>query len=182
MMKSMNLLRTITVFLCVLTYPLSTGAQPPLTGTRLNSAGTASPRTTIQFEEPGEVTTIRNLLSQDRPEEALELALLYAERTERAGMDTHNRYFAHNSLCVVYTYIRELSKAEAECTEAVEILPGQWSGWNNRGTARYLAGDMVGAQRDYLRALEEAGDRQGVVDLLRHNLSLLDVPAPLLEP
>lgn len=40
---------------------------------------------------------------------------------------------------------------------------------------------MIGAQQDFLRALEQAGDQQGVVDLLRHNLSLLDVPAPALE-
>jgi len=79
---------------------------------------------------------------------------------------------------VVYTSIRELDKAEQQCSSAVEIMPGQWSAWNNRGTARYLAGDMEGAQQDYLRALEAAGDREGVVELLRHNLTLLDTPAP----
>ena len=170
------------VLLITLVNPHSAGAQTPLTGTRLNTAGSASPRTSIQFEEPDEVTRIRRLLSQDKADEALELALIYGEQARQAGMDVSNRYFAHNSLCVVYTYIRELTRAEEECTRAVEILPGQWSAWNNRGTARYLAGDMVGAQQDYLRALDAAGDRQGVVDLLRHNLSLLDAPAPALQP
>lgn len=154
-------------------------AQDPLTGTRLKSAGTTSPRTSIQFEEPDEVARIRTLLSQDKPDQALALALGYVEQARQAGTDTRNRYHAYNSLCVVYTSIRELEKAEASCSLAVEIMPGQWSAWNNRGTARYLAGDMVGAQQDYLRALEVAGDRQGVVDLLRHNLTLLDTPAPL---
>ncbi|MBT8146114.1 MAG: hypothetical protein KJN90_04630 [Gammaproteobacteria bacterium] len=177
-LKSLSL---AAVLLTMLAFAHATYAQNPLTGTRLRSAGNANPRTTIQFEEPDQVSRIRNLLNQEKPAEALELALGYLEQVERAGLDTRNRYFAHNSLCVVYTYIRELEKAEEECSQAVEIIPGQWSAWNNRGTARYLAGDMSGAQQDFLRALEEAGDRQGVVDLLRHNLSLLDVPAPRLD-
>ncbi|MEZ5490210.1 MAG: hypothetical protein R3F50_07805 [Gammaproteobacteria bacterium] len=181
-MLKLNPIVVATVFSVALSFTTSADAQTPLTGTRLNTAGTANPRTTIQFEEPDEVSSIRRLLSQDKPDEALTLALRFKERAQQAGMDTSSRYFAYNSLCVVYTYIRELAKAEVECTEAVEMIPGQWSAWNNRGTARYLAGDMVGAQQDYLRALEAAGDRQGVVDLLRHNLSLLDVPAPTLQP
>lgn len=156
-----------------------TFAQDPLTGTRLRTAGTANPRTSIQFEEPDEVSRIRNLIARDRLDDALELALGYVEQAGRAGMDAQTRYHAHNSLCVVYTTVRELEKAEQQCSEAVKIYPGQWSAWNNRGTARYLAGDMTGAQQDYQRALEVAGDRQGVIDLLRHNLTLLDVPAPL---
>lgn len=169
---------SIALLICLL--PAS--AQEPLTGTRLRSAGNANPRTTLQFEEPDEVARIRNLLSQDNPDEALEMALGYVDQAESAGLEPRSRYYAHNSLCVVYTYIRELDKAEESCSRAVELMPGQWSAWNNRGTARYLAGDMVGAQEDYLRALREAGDRQGVRDLLQHNLSLLDVPAPSLEP
>lgn len=177
-MTNQGLFATAIALASIMTVVDSAHAQAPLTGTRLRSAGTASPRTTIQFEEPDEVARVRRLLSQDKPDEALDLALGYVEQAEQAGMDSRNRYFAHNSLCVVYTYIRQLDKAIEECGQAVAIMPGQWSAWNNRGTARYLNGDMVGAQQDFLRAYEEAGDRQGVLDLLRHNLSLLDVPAP----
>lgn len=170
---------TLTLSLLASVVTLPAAAQEPLTGTRLRSASGANPRTSIQFEEPDEVGRIRNLLSQNRNDDALELALGYLEQVEKAGLDSLNRFFAHNSLCVVYTTRRELEQAELECTRAVEIMPGQWSAWNNRGTARYLAGDMEGAQQDYLQALAVAGDREGVVQMLRHNLTLLDTPAPL---
>lgn len=131
-MSRLKRLTVNTLALLLLTGLQAVYAQDPLTGTRLRAAGTASPRTSIQFGEPDEVAQIRNKLEADKTDEALQLALGYVEQTDKAGRDTLSRFYARNSLCAVYTVIRELEKAEQECSRAVELMPAQWSGWNNR--------------------------------------------------
>lgn len=153
---------------------LSTNAQTPPTGTRIESAGNTSSVKVIQLDEPGEFIQIRRLLTDKKIDEALELALAYVQRVEKSGKDLANRYYARNALCVVYTHAREASLAEEECTNAVELMPSHWSAWNNRGTARYLAGNMTDAKADYLQALEVAGNKKDTKELLQHNIALVD--------
>jgi tetratricopeptide (TPR) repeat protein len=127
----------------------------------------------IQFQDPQEVTQIQRLLALGKTDDALKLALNYLTQVEKAGMAVQIRYFARNALCVVYTSTRDDSKAEQECTRAIELMPSHWSAWNNRGTLRYLMGDMAGAHADYQQALGHSGNKNDVVDLLTHNLSLV---------
>lgn len=164
-------LLTAGVGVSLLTF--SAYAQPALTGTRIESAGSTSSLKVIQFEEPEEFIQIRRLLSEDNVAAALELATAYAARVEKNSKDIPSRYFARNALCVVYTHSREDAMAEQECTRAVELMPGHWSALNNRGTARYLAGNMAGARQDYQRALELPGNKKDVKELLEHNLALV---------
>ena len=165
------------IAVALLSLPLAgvTYGQEPLTGTRLNTAGTANPRTVIRLQQPDEVTEIERLLLDDKTEQALERALRYVDQVDKSAMDAQSRYFAHNSLCVVYTKLREDAKAEAECNIAIEAMPGHWSAWNNRGTLSYLTGNFEAAKRDYQRAMENAGNNEAVIDLLRHNLTLVDL-------
>jgi len=153
---------------------LTTNAQTSQTGTRIESSGNTSSVKVIQLEEPEEFIQIRRLLTDKKIEEALELALAYVQRVEKNSKDVANRYFARNALCVVYTHAREASLAEEECTHAVELMPSHWSAWNNRGTARYLAGNMTDAKKDYLQALELAGNKKDTKELLQHNIALVD--------
>jgi Tfp pilus assembly protein PilF len=168
-----RLFRIWLALIVTLTVSAFSYGQTPLTGTRLKSAGNANPRTVLHFKEPDEVSYIRRLLSQGKKSEALATALGYVEQVETAGMDNRSRYYAHNALCAVYTYARESIKAEKECSRAIELEPGHWSAWNNRGTARYLEGDFDRARQDYERALEKAGNVEDVKELVRYNLTLL---------
>lgn len=165
----------VVIAALVLFLSFQVNAQEPLTGTRLNTAGTANPRTVIRLQQPDEVSEIERLLLNDRTDEALARALQYVEQVDKSAMDAQSRYFAHNALCVVYTKLRQDTEAEAECNTAIETMPGHWSAWSNRGTLRYLTEDFVGAKRDYQRAMESAGNQQAVIDLLRHNLTLVDL-------
>ncbi|MDX1491919.1 MAG: tetratricopeptide repeat protein [Pseudohongiellaceae bacterium] len=149
-------------------------AQSGSTATRIESSGNTSSVKVIQFEEPEEFINIRRLLSNGSVDEALELAKSYVENVEKNTRDLPSRYFAYNALCVAYTHARESAKAEEECTRAVELIPSHWSAWNNRGTARYLAGNMAGAKQDYEKALDQAGNKKDVKELLEHNISLVD--------
>lgn len=169
----MNILAVI-IFLLLLP-GIQVCAQEPLTGTRLGSAGTANPITVIRLQQPDEVSEIERLLLSDRTDEALARALRYVEQVNQSAMDAQSRYFAHNALCVVYTKLGKHAEAEAECNAAIEAMPGHWSAWSNRGTLRYLAADFEGAKQDYQRAMERAGNQQAVIDLLRHNLTLVDL-------
>jgi Flp pilus assembly protein TadD len=153
---------------------LTANAQTSQTGTRIESSGNASPVKVIQLGEPEEFIKIRRLLTDKKLDEALELALAYVQRVEKNTKDVTNRYFARNALCVVYTHAREEALAEEECTQAVELMPSHWSAWNNRGTARYLAGNMTRAKEDYQQALELAGNKKDVNELLQHNIDLVD--------
>ena len=150
-------------------------AQEPLTGTRLPTAGSANPRTVIRWQQPDEVSQIERLLLQGEIDKALRFALAFVAQADKTGMDAQSRYFAHNALCVVYTKLGESDKALSECDIAIETMPLHWSAWNNRGTLRYLAGDFVAAQADYRRAFEQAPNRQNIIDMLRHNLSLVEL-------
>lgn len=150
-------------------------AQEPLTGTRLLSAGSANPRTVIRMQQPDEVEEIEDLLLRGDTRKALDMALQYVAQVDQAGLDAESRYFAHNALCVVYTKLGENQQAMNECDIAIEIMPLHWSAWNNRGTLRYMAGDLEGAQADYQRALAQAPAREAVLDMLRYNLSLVEL-------
>jgi Flp pilus assembly protein TadD len=164
-------LLVITVFITALS--AAAYGQRPLTGTRLKTAGTSSTRMSIQFQAPEEVAQIELLLYQGKPDKALELALGYVEQTRQAGMDAAAQYFARNALCVVYVSTREDLKARQACTNATELMPSHWSAWNNRGTLRFLIGDLVGAQEDYQQALQNSGGKVGIVELITYNLSLV---------
>lgn len=149
-------------------------AQQSLTGTRVPGGGASTPRQVLQFNEPEEFSIIRRNLSRGDVAEARGLALEYVEKVEKSRFDVASRYYAYNALCVTYTYSQESGGAEEECSRAIDIMPSHWSAWNNRGTARMLSGNIEGAQEDYARALEAAGGMQNVVDMLHHNISLLD--------
>jgi tetratricopeptide (TPR) repeat protein len=171
-----TILQNLSVAFLIPTFWLSSAAgQEPLTGTRLNTAGTGNPRTVIRLQEPDEVKAIERLLLSGEEHEALSRALQYVEQADNAALDAQTRYFAHNSLCVVYTKLRRDSEAETECSTAIELMPGHWSGWNNRGTLRYLQGNYREAQEDYRRALEHSANREAIVDLLTHNLRLVEL-------
>jgi len=170
-MARQKLLAATVVFMTILS--LAVYGQAPVTGTRIKGIGTANPRTVINFQDPDEATEIRRLLSQGNAEKALEMALQYKEQVEKSGMDISSRYASYNALCVVHTYTHKYEEAEQECTRAVETMPGHWSAWNNRGTTRYFMGDLAGAEEDYRRALENAGNMEGVVELVRFNLSFV---------
>jgi len=169
--KMMSILAALITSLSV---SVAAYGQKPLTGTRLNSAGSANPRTVIRFQQPDEVAEIERLLGRGKTGKALKVALGFVRQVEKSGMDSNSRYFAHNSLCVVYSKMGENAKAIGECDLAIEAMPGHWSAWNNRGTLHYLAGNYAEAKKDYQRALRQAPNREHVAEMLRHNLSLVD--------
>lgn len=179
--KLILLTRLLALFSLTLILSVNAYAQRPLTGTRLPAAGSANPRTVIRMQQPDVVGDIEELLLAGETGEALEMALNFVAQVDKAGMDAQSRYFAHNSLCVVYTKLGEGEKARRECDVAIEAMPLHWSAWNNRGTLRFLAGDFEGAQADYRRALEQAPSREGVIDMLRYNLSLVELKLLPLE-
>lgn len=163
---------TILALLCL--FPAATFGQEPPTGTRAGSPRAGALKV-INLQQPNEIAEIERLLQARQTEKAYELATSYAETVDGTGQENSARYFAHNALCVVYTQMREYDKAMAECDLAIELMGGQWSAWNNRGTLYYLAEDYETARRDYLSALERAGNRESVSELVRFNLDLVNV-------
>lgn len=151
-------------------------AESTPTGTRLPSGASAQPRTSLGLEEPEAIVRVRQLLAAGNPEAARSIAVEYARQVRALGLGTVSRFFAYSGLCVCYTALGRFDAAERSCTQAVEVMPGQWSGWNNRGAARMLVGDADGARADYEKALSVAGDREAIVALVRHNLELIDSP------
>jgi len=146
------------------------------TGSRVGSDATG--RMVIRFSEPNETRRVLALLEQGDTEAALRYAEDYlaslgsASAVNLGGAALPERYFALNALCAVLTRISRLDEAVARCTEAVDLVPSRWTALNNRGSARYLQGDYVGALEDYEAALRFA--RGKVRETVEHNIALTE--------
>ncbi len=148
-------------------------AQQTRTGTHLNSK--ALPSEILALEVPSEVERIRQLIVNGRKEEALKLAESYVDKVERVTLPHEKlpKYFAWNAYCTVLTSLQKVEEAIAACSMAMAIQPNKWSAVNNRGTAKFVAGQFQEALEDYQAALsmvDEANLR--VRDTIEHNINL----------
>ncbi len=96
-----------------------------------------------------------------------------------ANLDSNSRkgFESSTNLCVAYTMIGELHKADAECaaalklSERTDVRRDIAVALSNLGVVKAVNGDLGGAQRDFSRALELKSDLRQASDnqeLLRH--------------
>ena len=86
---------------------------------------------------------------------------------ESRGSPRH-RGAALSNLCYAYAANGDLAEAAEACNAAVELAPDAWRAVNNRGAARWLAGDHAAASLDFTAAAALAGNE----DEVRANLAL----------
>ena len=72
---------------------------------------------------------------------------------ERALALDANRWQSHNGLGIVADRRHDFAAAIAHYDQAIQLVPGTASVFNNRGYSRYLAGDLAGAEADIREAI-----------------------------
>jgi tetratricopeptide (TPR) repeat protein len=146
------------------------------TGT--HAGGDAPDPLTLQLNPAERVERIRQLLDDGRAAEAVQAARDYAARFEdgrERGDVRRMHYDALNALCVTLTKTGSLDEAADVCTQAMDLLPRQWTAINNRGTAHFAAGRYEQALADYRRARDVAPPRQeNVLATIDHNIELAE--------
>jgi len=148
-------------------------AQQSRTGTHLNSK--ALPSEILALEVPNEVERIRQLILDGRKDDALKLAEAYIDKVDRVTLphETMPKYFAWNAYCTVLTSLHKVEEAIAACSMAMAFEPRKWSAVNNRGTAKFVAGQYEAALADYQVALSMVDEAniwaRGTIE---HNIDL----------
>ncbi|MFQ5533243.1 MAG: hypothetical protein ACE5EM_00270 [Sphingomonadales bacterium] len=77
-------------------------------------------------------------------------------------------------MCVALSASGEAAEAFATCDRAIELFPGRWQAFVNRGTARLVTNQLEDAIRDYHSALELEPNSGAITDLIRRNLELAE--------
>ncbi len=99
----------------------------------------------------------------------------YGEAIEHLGRKNIKRFEASTNLCVAYTMIGDLKKADSECAAALELSKSSAArrdvaiALSNLGVVKAVSGDISGARQDFSRALEINIDLRQASD----NLELL---------
>ncbi len=170
--------RKILFFIISVLFVLSGlyAAAEESTGTRIKDVDSFYPKSVVWFSEPLEITEIRTLLQDGKKELAVEKARKFVARLKNiAGPDAKQlRYFAFNALCAALTSKGELKEAVDACSNAVKINPSFWQALNTRGTAYFVYGQNELALKDYRKALEIVKGSKPLVDLIQHNIGLVE--------
>jgi len=152
-------------------------AQPGSPGTGSRLGNDAINRTVLTVNEDSMVGRVQKLLAENRVDEAMALAeenVASLESRQYVGVNrSRQRYDALNISCIALTKGHRLDDALARCTEAVELLPEQWSAFSNRGTVLFVKGDYVAALEDYRQARELVHDRDDQLTV-QHNIELAE--------
>lgn len=172
------MIRKISIFIISFLFVISgfyAGAEES-TGTRIKDVESSYPKSVVWFSEPGEITVIRTLIQEGKKELAVEKARNYVDRLKNiSGPDAKKlRYFALNALCAALTGTGELNEAVDACSRAIKIFPSFWEALNTRGTAYYVSGQNELALKDYRKALDIVRGSQPLVDLVQHNIGLVE--------
>ncbi len=146
------------------------------TGTRIKDVESLYPKSVIRYSETSDIMNIRGLLQDGKTDLAVEKARDYVERLKKqSGPDVKEfRYFALNALCAALTSKGEIKEAVKTCSRAVKLKPFYWSALNTRGTAYYLSGKNRLALKDYKKALEMVRGSESLVELIQHNIDLVE--------
>ena len=146
------------------------------TGTRIKGAESNFPTTVVWFSEPNEIIGIRTLLQEGKKELAVTKAREYIANLKNLSgpQAKHFRYFAFNALCAALTSKGEIKEAVEACSRAVKINPSLWQALNTRGTAYYMSGENELALKDYHRALAIVQGSESLVELIQHNIGLVE--------
>ncbi len=170
--------RKISIYIIFLLFILSGlyAIAEESTGTRLKDEDSNYPTSVLWLSEPNEITEIRALLQEGKKETAVERARDYVARIKNvAGPEAkqHN-YFAYNALCAALTSKGELNEAVDACSSAIKINPSLWHALNTRGTAYYVSGQNELALEDYKKALGMVQGSESLVELIQHNIGLVE--------
>ncbi len=146
------------------------------TGTRIKGVDSNYPTSVVWFSEPNEIIAIRSLLQEGKKELAVIKAREYVASLKNvSGADAKRlRYFAFNALCAALTSKGEIKKAVDACSRAVKLNPSLWQALNTRGTAYYISGQNELALEDYRKALEIVQGEDSLVELIQHNIGLVE--------
>jgi len=154
---------------------LVSGEASAQTGSRLTQRSIAVG--TFWINGASEINEVRNLLQNERPEQAVKVARKFVYQVRKTASfgaigRTRVLYDALNALCVALTVKGDADEAVDTCSEAIRLQPSDWRAVNSRGTAYFTLGNFRAAMEDYRRALATEPKSEKVVDLLRRNLQL----------
>ncbi|MDP6675770.1 MAG: hypothetical protein QGH93_13095 [Gammaproteobacteria bacterium] len=76
---------------------------------------------------------------------------------KRTGNSSRRRVPYLTNLCVAYTMMRNLEKADKYCNEAIETQQNLGLAYNNRGVFNIASGDYIAACADFESALNQRG-------------------------
>lgn len=162
----------LAILLSISIIPKSVPAQ---TGTHIREGGGKVPETVVWFEEPREITEVRLLLQEGKKQLAVDKARNFLDKLRGiSGFEAQSRrYFGLSALCSALTMTGELREAIENCSEAVDLYPGRWQAYNNRGVAYYMSGELDLALQDYNQALHDVQGSEPLQDLIQHNIDLV---------
>ena len=170
--------RKISIFIISLLFVLSGlyAAAEESTGTRIKDVDSYYPKSVVWFSEPGEITGIRTLLQEGKKDLAVEKARDYVARLKNIADPKAKqfRYFALNALCAALTSKGDINEAVDTCSRAILMNPSLWQALNTRGTAYYVSGQNELALKDYRKALDIVKGSESLVDLIQHNIGLVE--------
>ena len=170
--------KKISIFILLFLFGFSglCTAAEEATGTRIKGVDSNFPTSVVWFSEPNEIVAIRSLLQEGKKELAVMKAREYvASLKNAAGADAKKfQYFAFNALCAALTSKGEIKEAVDACSRAVKLNPSLWQALNTRGTAYYLSGQNELALEDYRQALEIVQGEDSLVELIQHNIELVE--------
>jgi len=176
------MIRKISIFIISLLFVLSGlyAAAGDSTGTRIKDADSYHPKSVVWFDEPAEITNIRALLQEGKKDLAVEKARDYVAslKTTSDPKAKQLRYYALNALCAALTSKGDLNEAVDTCSRAIKINPSLWQALNTRGTAYYVSGQNELALKDYRKALGIVRGSAPLVDLIQHNIDLVEEKMP----
>lgn len=166
----------LTVALVMILQSISSEAVAQ-TGSRLSQRSIAVG--TYWMNGASEINEVRNLLQNERPDQAVKVAQEFVYHVKRSSSwgsigRTRVLYDALNALCVALTVKGDADEAVDVCNEAIRLQPNDWRAVNSRGTAYFTLGNYRAAMEDYRRALATEPSSDQVVDLLRRNLRLAE--------
>ena len=172
------MIRKISIFIISLLFVFSGlyAAAEESTGTRIKGVESSYPKSVVWFSEPGEIKKIRALLQEGKKDLAVEKARDYVARLKNiAGPEAKQlRYFALSALCAALTSKGDIKEAVDACSRAIKINPSLWQALNTRGTAYYISGQNELALKDYRKALDIVKGSESLVDLIQHNIRLVE--------
>jgi tetratricopeptide (TPR) repeat protein len=170
--------RKISIFILSFLFVLSGlyAAAEESTGTRIKDKNSNYPTSVVWFDEPNEIFEIRTLLQDGKKELAVVKAREYIAslKTISGPKAKQLLYFASNALCAALTSKGEFKEAVDACSRAIEINPSFWQALNTRGTTYYMSGQNELALKDYRKALDIVRGSKPLVELIQHNIELVE--------
>ena len=172
----MNRIIFTFTFSIILVFSCSPRVSPAQTGTHIEGNTTKQPQTVVWFSEPREITEIRLLLQSGQKQAAVDRArdFVYGLRNIYGIEARVRRYFGLSALCSALTATGEFKEAIENCSRAIDLYPKRWQALNNRGVAYYMSGQLDLALKDYNQALIAVQPSDALVELIQHNIALIE--------